>query len=648
MLIFSSLLLTSCSERSGAGKLPLNDGRVTFSGENGEQVVVEINEDKDLDSYTIIRDDNAEKKVVELVVRLRSDIKNKAGAELDIATTIGGSASKQIVVNVDEKLGGTEYSVLSRGKKIYLSGGSVEALTKAVDMFVRNFVRSGESSVLVPSDGGYSYDVSYYFDKLTIDGVDFSEFSFYEAEGDASVINYNKKAKLLGDRLNEIFEKELIGQRLEFSKVRSKSGKQIVISSSSLNVNDYSLKIENGDIFLSGSFVSVEEAANVLLRDVFGYSEGSKEKNKVLDVSSGVEKEGSLGLASPYTKAQLLELFAEANSRNDMVITGTHTYGDQTNGSGIQRTVDNCIKATGESCAIMEIDVGQFGPFNSKHPGEDVLYQYDLSQLVSEGTKHVSEGGIIAIVSHFGNPLMNANDGTWYRGSLGSDAVVKEMLTEGTDLNKDFRATLEDTVRVVEVFSDNGIPVILRPFHEMNADWFWWCSNQGGGRALSAESMTDMWKYLYNIVTVERGAKEVLWVYSTSFNGSGKHNVLYAYPGDEYVDLTGIDWYTSGKQEYNYENSYSELMTLGKPTALTETGPGDALAKKTVEGTTYFTYSAVDLLNDIKQMLSEGLNVSYFATWVGRTVYNLEDGETLMKDPIMISREDLALRWAND
>ncbi len=647
VLALSLLALFGCGESTVTDNKVVFDGKVTFEGESGESVSVEFIEDKELASYTLVRDDNAEKKVVDLVVRMRADIQNKAGAALDIKTNLGGSGAKQIVLKIDKSLGEPEYNITAKNSKIYLSGGSVEALTKAADMFIRNFIRGKESSLLVPTDTAYSYELDYYFDKLTIEGADITEFTFYEDESDYSTINYNKKTKKLAERLNELFAGKLFGRSLEIAKTKNKEGKQIIVSSASLDVNKYSVKIENGNVYLTGSFASVDAAADYLISEIFGYKEGAEaeEEAKTLDVAAQTY-EGSMGLTIPYTKDELLALFAEADSRKDMVITGTHTYGDQTNGSGIAATVQNCIDATGESCAIMEIDVGQFGPFNPKHEGEDVLLQYDLSQLVSEGTVHAANGGIMAIVIHAGNPLMNADDGKWYRGYLGNDDVVKEMLTEGTELNEKFRASFEDSVRVVEELSKNGVPVLIRPFHEINADWFWWTANQGGGRSLSASAMNDMWKYLYKIVTEERGVKDAIWVYSTTFNGA--FDVKYAYPGDEYVDIVGIDWYTSGKQEYNSKNSYSDLMSLGKPTALTEMGPGDSLAKKRVDGSTYYTYTAVDMLNDIKSMLDEGLNVTYFATWVSRTVYNLENGKELMQDPIMYSREDLAKYWAEN
>lgn len=652
VLLAFSVMLTACGEGVASGdNVSKNDGRVSFVGETGEEITVEINEDKTLASYSIVRDDNAPKDVIALAVRLREDIIGKAGAKLDLTTDLVASSPKQIIVKIDEELGVLEYSISAKKNKIYLCGGSLESLTKAVDIFVRNFIYKANSSLLIPAGEGYAYNVDYFFEKLTVDGVDISEFSFYSDPGNETKINKDKKAETLFAHLNDIFAKSLLGKVLPVSEVKKDGEHYIIISCHSLDVNDYSIEIKDGNIYFTGSFLSVEKAAEVFVSEILGYSEGNDEYKKTLDITSADNKTGSLGYAAPYTKDQLLELFVEANGRDDMIITGTHTYGWPQNGSGIQVTADNVLNHAGDVPAILEIDVGKFGPYNTGTFGGGSLKEYDLSILISEGTKHVSEGGIIAVVAHLGNPLSNASDGVFYRGYLGGDNVLYDMITEGTELNTAFKATLKDTLDVIKEYSNNGIPVMFRPLHEMNADWFWWCANQKGGTDLSSAAMADLWKYVYNLVTVEMGCEDVLWVYSTSTNGSTKKDVLYAYPGDDYVDIVGLDWYTAGKCEYNSGDGYANLMTTGKPVALTEVGPADgsALEKKNVDGASYYTYTAVDLLNDIKYMISNGHKISYFSTWVGaRSLYGLEDVDVIFEDSAIITRKDLVERWAND
>ena len=43
---------------------------------------------------------------------------------------------------------------------------------------------------------------------------------------------------------------------------------------------------------------------------------------------------------------------------------------------------------------------------------------------------------------------------------------------------------------------------------------------------------------------------------------------MYCYPGDEYCDMVGIDWYTNGDFEIVDNDFYYRLMETGKVTNL--------------------------------------------------------------------------------
>ncbi|MBE6538012.1 MAG: hypothetical protein E7671_00920 [Ruminococcaceae bacterium] len=51
-------------------------------------------------------------------------------------------------------------------------------------------------------------------------------------------------------------------------------------------------------------------------------------------------------------------------------------------------------------------------------------------------------------------------------------------MTDGTELNEGFKETVDGMRRLTQAFKANGIPFVFRPFHELNGDWFWWCSIQ--------------------------------------------------------------------------------------------------------------------------------------------------------------------------
>ncbi len=81
------------------------------------------------------------------------------------------------------------------------------------------------------------------------------------------------------------------------------------------------------------------------------------------------------------------------------------------------------------------------------------------------------------------------------------------------------------------VVDGEKIPIVFRPFHEMNGGWFWW-----GTQATTAAN----YKLLYQLTVeyVKERTTSVLFCWSpntpTNFN---------YYPGDDYVDVLGLDAY---------------------------------------------------------------------------------------------------------
>lgn len=100
----------------------------------------------------------------------------------------------------------------------------------------------------------------------------------------------------------------------------------------------------------------------------------------------------------------------------------------------------------------------------------------------------------------------------------------------------------------IPVFKSIGCPVVFRPFHEMTGDWFWW------GRQIGAE----VYKKLYRL-TVDY------------LRNNGVNNLLYCwapdkfvdfsfYPGDDYIDIIGLDIYEPGIVDYYQKDKLLENL----------------------------------------------------------------------------------------
>ena len=649
-----SMFLVACSDDTAGGKggqtetsadtgaeEVKSDGKITVKTEDGKEFSVPINIVKAPETYYI----SAPEELKAVADDFSANIEKKIGLKISIVKNAPDSIP-QIALSVsDETLGADDYTINSNGDKITIEAGSKAALEKATDVYLQYFVYAKKNTILLPVGNGYECIKKFYANSITIDGIDISQFEICVDPEDYSVNADSIKSKTLANELAGKFENVLLGTRLPVAAIMEEGKNYIMLSAHSTNLTDYSVKIENGNVYLTGSYLSIDYAVNDFISEIIGYKENAESYGNTVEIKAENSKEGTVTLEIPYTKEELHELLIKAYDDPNMLISGSHTFsGDMGQGRCMQATVDRSIEKTGECVSIIELDVGAWGPYHVDHKGEDTFSAYDLSRIASECLLHVSNGGIVMLCQHLTNPLMNAPDKVWYRGIIGNDDSFKQLYTEGTDLNEGYLKSIDGTLRLIKTLDDNGIPLMYRPFHEMQGDWFWWCIQQGNIAKLQSDTWTGLWKYTYKHVTETLGLDNMLWVYSST----GKE-INYCYPGDEYVDITGIDWYTSGKQEVNNNGAYSDLMKLGKPVALTEFGPGGSLERKDVEGNTYYTYDNKDFWRDITWMQDNGLKMSFFCTWTwGMSVIDMEYPEAVMGNEIVYNRGDLLEYWKNN
>lgn len=79
-----------------------------------------------------------------------------------------------------------------------------------------------------------------------------------------------------------------------------------------------------------------------------------------------------------------------------------------------------------------------------------------------------------------------------------------------------------------------GVPVLWRPLHEADGGWFWW-------GAQGPEAFKALWRLMYQRLVGDHQLNNLLWVYTWS-------NPDW-YPGDDVVDLVGMDLYPSRRDD---------------------------------------------------------------------------------------------------
>ena len=227
------------------------------------------------------------------------------------------------------------------------------------------------------------------------------------------------------------------------------------------------------------------------------------------------------------------------------------------------------VKAvTGKYPAIMGFELGgiEMGDKAS-------LDSVDFNLIRKAAITHAQRGGIVTISWHPRNPLTGGD--AW---DVTSDQVVKALL-EGGELHDLFMNVW--LVRMGDFLESLGdIPVIFRPWHENSGSWFWW-----GARLCTEQEYKDLFRTTWTYLVKDRGLTNLVWCYSPN-SGITPDEYMGRYPGDDIVDLMGLDHYEflapdgaepSGKRfAEELQRSLSILQALGighnKLICLSETG----------------------------------------------------------------------------
>lgn len=199
--------------------------------------------------------------------------------------------------------------------------------------------------------------------------------------------------------------------------------------------------------------------------------------------------------------------------------------------------------------------------------GMDFIHQKDNASEVQKAIDWWKSGGIPTIMWHWGAPTKG--DG-YEQSKMAID--IDKCFVEGTEEYKAFWAELKLKGDLLQKLKDANVPVIWRPFHELNGNWFWW-GKQG------PEKFKKLWITMFNYYAKERGLNNLIW--TLCYTGEPDGNW---YPGDEYLDIAGADTYAKndGPQMTMY-NKVKAITNNKFPLAYHECGippdPGKCLSQ---------------------------------------------------------------------
>ena len=268
---------------------------------------------------------------------------------------------------------------------------------------------------------------------------------------------------------------------------------------------------------------------------------------------------------TPEARA-LLDLIYRISGK--YTLTGQHNYPDTRD-----RNSRFATKYIGQSPAIWSTDMG----FAKNGDKDSYLARPDI---VKEAIRQHKKGSIITICWHAVPPTakepvtfqpnrpMPPDSLATVQGRL-PDEQFKEVLTPGTRLYKQWTAQVDSIAFYLKKLQDARVPVLWRPYHEMNGDWFWW-----GGR-VGENSTVDLYKQLYDRLVNYHKLNNLIWVWSVDRPSTPIRKFSNFYPGNEYLDILSLDVYGNDFNQAYYDSL--TVLSKGKPVALGEVGNPPAI-----------------------------------------------------------------------
>ncbi len=187
--------------------------------------------------------------------------------------------------------------------------------------------------------------------------------------------------------------------------------------------------------------------------------------------------------------------------------------------------------------------------------GLDFIHN-DFDGVVRRALDWHQRGGIVTVCWHTGPDFASS-----YRESQEQELDWAAALTPGTEAHAALLAGMDRAVPALRSLQEQGVPVLWRPFHEMDGKWFWW--GRGG-----AEGFVRLWRLMYERYVGVHGLRNLIWVLGLS---DAPGELAPWYPGDDVVDILGGDSYKGGAQGDLYRKC-AALAPAGMPVCYHENG----------------------------------------------------------------------------
>lgn len=215
--------------------------------------------------------------------------------------------------------------------------------------------------------------------------------------------------------------------------------------------------------------------------------------------------------ATPAARA-LLNKLDEISGR--YTLTGQHNFPFE-----LSRWSDRDYDLTGKFPAICGQDFGFAGD-------ADKDSTEGRPSMIEEVERQYRSGAVIALTWHAVRPT--DDEPVTFRSSVQghlTDFEWKELLTPGSDLYKRWTEQVDVIAGYLRQLQEAGVPVLFRPYHEMNGNWFW-----SGGRP-GENGSAALYRQLYDRFVHLHHLNNLIWVWNVNSPSENAGSLDSYFPG---------------------------------------------------------------------------------------------------------------------
>jgi mannan endo-1,4-beta-mannosidase len=217
-----------------------------------------------------------------------------------------------------------------------------------------------------------------------------------------------------------------------------------------------------------------------------------------------------------------------------------------------------------------------------------------------------NRGGVTTVSWHFSNPA--SEGGFYWKEGISVPAI--SLIKPGGAKNeayKEILKTIADFAHSVKGKDGKLAPMIFRPFHEFDGEWFWW-----GKPYTSREDFIAVWQFTISYLRDTLGVHNFIYAFSPDNKFNSEEEFLERFPGNEYVDMVGMDNYGDFGRDgkYNIPDAIKKIKIVSdygiknkKLAALTETG------LESIPNPTWWTETLLKVLK------AENMELCYVLVW---------------------------------